>query len=76
MKWSVTFVVVLLIAIILCCLFVVGLPSITKIRVNDEPPAFQTAEPLSISRTALIPDPLVTGQPFFLYTQAKETREN
>jgi hypothetical protein len=76
MKWSITFLIVLVIAVILWCFFVVGVPTINKLPVSDEPPAFQTAEPISISRTALVPDPLLTGEPQFLYSQAEETREN
>lgn len=76
MKWSVTFLIVILITIVLCCIFVVGLPSINRIPVQDEPPAFQTAEPMKIDASMLISNPWVTGEPIYLYSKAEEVRDD
>jgi hypothetical protein len=76
MKWSVTFLVVVLVTIALWCAFTVGLPSINRIPVSDEPPAFQTAEPMKIDKSVLISNPWVTGEPLYLYSKAEEVRDD
>lgn len=73
MKWIT---MVLLIAAVMSCVYCVfarGIQTIGKIPVADEPPAFPTREPMTLSKAIFI-DPS-TGAPIYLYSNAVPTRD-
>lgn len=73
MRWITTVAIIACVLLCLYCAFSRGLPSLSRIPVSDEAPAFPTMEPISLSRPIMAVEP--TGAPLYLYSDAVATRD-
>ena len=76
MKWSTAFNLFMMAFACMSCMFISGIPVISRLPVKDEAPAFATSAPISLDRfgEVLIKDPMVTGAPIYLFTRGQGTR--
>lgn len=73
MKWILMVAIIVGILACIFCVFTLGIPSLNKISVSDEAPAFPTMEPISVAKPIFVQD--VTGAPLYLYSNATSTRD-
>ena len=78
MKWSSFVTLITSVLAALSCLFLSGIPMLTRLPSKDEKPAFITTAPMTLEndvKTVLVADPTSSGTPlYYVYSNSMNTR--